>query len=437
VYAAGVEIGVYVVLVNWHLTADEIAYIVANSGASLVVTDDAHRATAEAAAGTVLVCSPAELADGAPDTPIADRVAGQAMFYTSGTTGQPKGVRKHYPQMVGDEVTLAAGIGMVTTGRPEIPPVDEARVVLISGPLYHGAPLAGAAGALDDGSTLVLMERFEPERFLDLVARYRVTHATMVPTMFHRLLALPDDVRDRADVSSLVAVTHAGAPCPIAVKQRMIEWFGPIVAEYYSSTEGAGTAISAEEWLQRPGSVGRASPGVDLKILDDDGAPCPPGVAGRVYVNQALWEFEYLGDVEKTNANRRDGLFTVGDIGYLDDEGYLFLCDREADVIVSGGVNIYPAEVEAILLTHPAVADAAVIGAPDDEWGEQVRAVVEVRVGATLDAEELVAYCRDRIAHFKAPRGVDFVATLGRDPNGKLRKGQLRDRYWEGRDRRI
>jgi long-chain acyl-CoA synthetase len=304
--------------------------------------------------------------------------------------------------------------------------------------MYHAAPLAVACGALDSGALLVMLDRFVPETFLDRVERYRVTNVNMVPTMFHRLLALPEGVRDDADVSSLQFVMHAGAPCPVDVKRRMIEWWGPIITEAYSSTEGAGTTVTAEEWLQKPGTVGRPSAGVDLRIYDDDGNECAPGVPGLVYVSQSLWTFEYHNDPEKTQANRRGELFTVGDIGYVDEDGYLFLCDRDADVIVSGGVNIYPAEVEAVLLTHPAVADAAVVGVPSDEWGEEVRAVVQSST-PTSDAlaDGLVAFCRERLAHYKCPRAVDFVESLGRDPNGKLRKKPIRDRYWQGRTRRI
>ncbi len=286
----------------------------------------------------------------------------------------------------------------------------------------------------------MLMEHFDAQLFLELVKRHHVTTATMVPTMFHRLLALPEQVRKVADVSSLRVVSHMGAPCPADVKRRMIEWWGPIIIESYSSTEGAGTSITSEEWLKRPGSVGRAAPGVAIAILDPDGKACPTGEAGAVYLTPTLWEFEYLDDAVKTEANRRNGMFTVGDIGYLDDEGYLFLCDRQAEVIISGGVNIYPAETEAALLEHPLVADAAVVGVPSEEWGEEVRAVVEPAPGAVpgdvLEAE-LVEHCRARIAHYKCPRHVDFVDSIGRDPNGKIRKAAIRERYWGGRTRKI
>jgi long-chain acyl-CoA synthetase len=364
------------------------------------------------------------------------------MFYTSGTTGRPKGVSKRVPPETTDgPLALSAGIGLRASSFVALAAASPAdRVDVVCGPLYHAAPLAAACGALDNGALLVLLDKWTPEAFLDRVARYRVTHASMVPTMFHRLLALPEDDRARADVSSLQLVMHAGAPCPVEVKRRMIEWWGPVLVEAYSSTEGAGTTVSSEEWLRKPGTVGRPSQGVEITIVDDDGNELGPGEAGLVYLSQSLWEFEYHNDPDKTKANRRGELYTVGDIGYVDDEGYLFLCDRRADVIISGGVNIYPAEVEAVLLMHPAVADAVVIGVPSDEWGEEVRAVVEAATSAAPDDElaaDLVAFCRNGLSHYKCPRAVDFVDSLGRDPNGKVRKKVIRDRYWEGRDRKI
>ncbi|MFI5053753.1 MAG: AMP-binding protein [Acidimicrobiia bacterium] len=451
VYAAAAQIGCCLVVVNWHLTADEVAYILEDSATRLLVVDDPHAAAAEAGAARAGVPTSlrfcrdaragfrplAELSEGQADDPLPDRRAGQVMFYTSGTTGRPKGVRKRFDEVPADQIGLTTPIGPFP--RAPFDPVGD-DVHIVGGPLYHAAPLAGAAIALDAGAVLVLMDRWTPQRWLDLVERYRVTNASMVPTMFHRLLALPDEVRARSDVSSLRSVSHAGAPCAVDLKHRMLDWLGPIITESYSSTEGAGTSVTAQEWLLRPGTVGRPSPGVTLKILDDDGNECASGVEGLVYLSPALWEFEYHHDPAKTDANRRDGLFTVGDIGYVDDDGYLFLCDRQAEVIISGGVNIYPAEVEAALLAHPAVGDAAVIGVPDDEWGEEVRAIVEPRRGAVPGPgleRILVQWCRDRLAHFKCPKRVDFVDTMGRDPNGKLRKAQLRASYWEGRIRRI
>jgi long-chain acyl-CoA synthetase len=452
-YGAAVQSGLTFIALNWHLGADELAYILTDSEAKAVIAHERFAPAARDAAAHAGIADGAffvvdgesehrplhELSQGHSIAPLESRQVGRVMFYTSGTTGKPKGVSKLLDGASSDEIALITGIGLRASSFPASPSAEsEQRVDLACGPMYHAAPLALACGALDNGALLVMLDRWTPEAFLDRVERYRVTNASMVPTMFHRLLALPEGVRAAADVSSLQIVSHAGAPCPVDVKRRMIDWWGPIIVESYSSTEGAGTTVTSEEWLRKPGTVGRPSPGVALKILDDEGNECPPGIAGLVYVSQAFWRFEYHNDPGKTRANRRGDLFTVGDIGYLDDDGYLFLCDRQADVIVSGGVNVYPAEVEATLLTHPAVGDAAVVGVPSDEWGEEVRAVVEVAGSPGPELErELVEFCRGRLAHYKCPRAVDFVESLGRDPNGKLRKQRIRDRYWEGRKRKI
>jgi long-chain acyl-CoA synthetase len=284
------------------------------------------------------------------------------------------------------------------------------------------------------------MDRWTPESALAAIERHRVTTTHMVPTQFHRLLALPEDVKRRYDVSSLRHVIHAAAPCPVEVKRGMLEWWGPVIYEYYAASEGGGTLVTPEEWLAHPGTVGRAWPGAEVRILDDAGTAVDTGKPGTVYMALGTQDFEYHGDKSKTDANRRDGFFTVGDIGYLDEEGYLFLCDRKTDMIISGGVNIYPAEVESVLLTHPQVADAAVFGIPDEDWGEQVKAVVEPAPGAVPGpalAEDILGFCAARVAKYKCPRSVDFVATMPRDPNGKLYKRKLRDPYWEGRARAI
>lgn len=460
IYAAAIQLGLDVVVVNWHLTAPEVEYILVNSNAAALVVEPTYAPIAALAADgaglapdrrfvvgqapgfTSLVALGEEQLDSVP----SDRHAGQALFYTSGTTGRPKAVRKKLTDLPPGQISLSAGIGLrrdpaitIDTSWSGLPEASR-EVHLVAGPLYHAAPLAYACGALDQGSTLVLMERFDPVGFLDRIGRYRVTNAGMVPIMFHRLLALPASVRQRTDVSSLAAITHAGAPCPIDVKQAMIDWWGPIITEGYSSTEGAGTTITSQEWLARPGSVGQASPGVTLRILDDEGSECVPGTPGRVFLTQAYWEFEYEGDPAKTAAARHGDMFTVGDIGYVDEAGYLFLCDRDSEVINSGGVNIYPAEIEGVLLSHPAVIDGVIIGVPDDEWGEAVRAVVQTDAGDDPGddlAASIIEHCRDRLAHYKAPKRVDFVADLGRDLNGKVRKQIIRDRYWGDRERRI
>jgi long-chain acyl-CoA synthetase len=271
---------------------------------------------------------------------------------------------------------------------------------------------------------------------LDCIDRYGVTHSHMVPTQFNRLLALPDDVKAKYDVSSLRNIVHAAAPCPIEVKRQMLAWWGPVIYEYYAATEGGGTLIGPEEWLERPGSVGTAWASSEIRILDDDGNDVPTGETGTVYMKLASAAFEYHKNAESTAENRREGFFTVGDIGYLDDAGYLFLCDRKSDMIISGGVNIYPAEIEGELQAHPKVADVAVFGIPHPDWGEEVKAVVEPVDGVEPSDElaaELTEWCTERLAKFKIPRSFDFSPELPRDPNGKLYKRKLRDPYWEGR----
>jgi long-chain acyl-CoA synthetase len=290
------------------------------------------------------------------------------------------------------------------------------------------------------GHPVVLMDRFDPETLLALVERHRVTSSHMVPTQFKRLLALPEAVRARYDVSSLRCMIHAAAPCPPDVKRRMLDWWGPVVTEYYAATEGGGSVITAQEWLARPGSVGTAWPGSEVRVLDDNGDDAPTGQPGLIYLRMGTSTFDYYKDEEKTLASRARGMFTVGDIGYLDADGYLYLCDRKADMIISGGVNIYPAEIESELSGHPAVADVAVFGIPHEEWGEEIKAVVQPADGITPGPEltaELLGFLDGRIAKFKLPRTIDYVAELPRDPNGKLYKRRLRDPYWAAREKSI
>ena len=365
-----------------------------------------------------------------------ERAAGQVMNYTSGTTGRPKGVRRALAPYDPDTVCsmFAMFLGMFGIQ----PHADN--VHLCGSPLYHTAVLVFAASSLHYGHTVVLMDRWTPELCLDAIQRHRVTTSHMVPTQFHRLLALPEATKAAADVSSLRHMVHAAAPCPVDVKRRMLEWWGPVIYEYYAASEGGGTLVTPEEWLQYPGTVGRAWPTSEIRVLDDAGNAVPAGTPGTVYMALGAAEFKYHKDDAKTAANRRDGFFTVGDIGYLNPQGYLFLCDRKIDMIISGGVNIYPSEVEADLLAYPKVADAAVFGIPHEDWGEEVKAVIEpapgVQPGPAL-ADEILAYCAKTMAKYKCPRSIDFIASMPRDPNGKLYKRKLRDPYWAGRERAI
>jgi len=317
---------------------------------------------------------------------------------------------------------------------------EDGNVHLCGSPLYHTAVLVFAGSSLHLGHSVVLMDRWTPEDTLRLIERHRVTTSHMVPTQFHRLLALPEEVRGRYDVSSTRAMVHAAAPCPVDVKQRMLAWWGDSIWEYYAATEGGGTVVRPAEWRERPGTVGRAWTGSEVRVLDEQGKDAPIGTPGTVYMKLGAANFEYKGDRKKTEESRREGFFTVGDIGYLDPEGFLFLCDRKNDMIISGGVNIYPAEIESVLLAHPKVGDAAVFGIPHADWGEEVKAVIEPAAGVAGDdglRDEILGFCADRLARYKTPRTIDFIAEMPRDPNGKLYKRKLRDPYWAGRERQI
>jgi long-chain acyl-CoA synthetase len=428
--------GLRLTTVNWHLTADEAGYIVDDCEARAFVAearfaDVAGDATAAASQAQVRLAVAGSL-DGfeeydaavaaEPGDDVDDPALGSQMLYTSGTTGRPKGVFR-------DEASLATAVMLARAA------YRDGNVHLLTGPLYHAAPLLFSLNApLIAGVPVVVMPAWDPEEALRLIERHRVTHTHMVPTMFHQLLALPDDVRARYDVSSLHNVLHGAAPCPVGVKQRLIEWLGPVVNEYYAATEGLGTWVDARTWLQKPGTVGKPVPEDQVVVADEEANPLPPGEVGLVWFKASEVPFEYFKDRSKTESSYRERHFTLGDMGYVDDDGFLFLTDRSANLIISGGVNIYPAEVDAVLLDHPAVADAAVIGVPNPEWGEEVLAVVELRVGVEPSgdlADELVGFCRARLAHYKCPRRVEFVDQLPRQDNGKIYKRLLRDRYRE------
>jgi len=440
--------GLYYTAISSRLTASEVDYIVGDCGAKLFITSRALESVAAElrdlmpgvahrlmVGGTIPGYESLEAATAAlPETPIADQVAGHDMLYSSGTTGRPKGVKAPLEMLPIDAPNPLLAMTQKLYG------FDESTIYLSPAPLYHAAPLRFNMSIMRLGGTSVIMEHFDAEDFLRLVETYKATHTQCVPTMFVRFLKLPDDVRTKYDVSSLRTAVHAAAPCPIPVKQQMIDWWGPILTEYYGGTEGNGIcALNSQEWLAHRGSVGRALVGT-LKIVGDDGEEVPVGEPGAVYFADGR-PFEYHNDARKTAESRHPkGWTTLGDVGYVDADGYLYLTDRKAFMIISGGVNIYPQEAENLLVTHPQVIDAAVFGVPNDDFGEEVKAVVQPRDMGTAGpelAEELIAYCKQHLSAIKCPRSIDFEPELPRHPTGKLYKRLLRDRYWQGRGSRI
>ena len=430
--------GLFFVCISCKLTAPEVDYILADSGARLIVTQaslgtvaaalssDAHKLTLD---GILPGCEAAEpLLEAMPSTPIADQSAGTDMLYSSGTTGRPKGVRVALPDP--SDIDAPNALVMLAHGLYQLGPDG---VYLSPAPLYHAAPLRWTMTAQRFGATTVVMQHFDPEAALQAIERYQVTHAQFVPTHFVRMLKLPEEVRRRFDTSSLKVAFHAAAPCPVPVKQAMMDWWGPIIHEYYAGSEGNGmTAIGPQDWLAHPGSVGRAVHGI-VHICDEEGNELPARETGLVYF-EGQTNFEYHNDPEKTAETRnRHGWSTLGDVGWVDEDGYLYLTDRKSFMIISGGVNIYPQEIENLLVTHPAVADVAVVGAPHDEMGEQVVAVVQPMTGTEGNAalaDELSAFCRQSLSGVKTPRRIDFVDELPRHATGKLYKRLIRDRYW-------
>ena len=446
---AAMQVGWNITPINTHLTGPEIAYILKDCGAVAFFGAEEIAAQCAAAADEAELAADARFALGevagfrafsalTRDQPTSlpdERRAGQMLQYTSGTTGRPKAVRRSLPAMDPD---TSIGLFSQHLTRFDIEPGGDG-VHLCGSPMYHLAALAYSWFSLHYDHKVVLMQRWSPEDCLVRIEKYRVTTTHMVPTQFHRLLQLPEETRGQYDLSSLRNVLHAAAPCPVDVKRSMLEWWGPVIYEYYGASEGGGSLVKPHDWLEHPGTVGKAWEGAEIRIFDDDGKPCAPGQVGTVYM-KLMGDFEYGGDPLKTRENRRGDFFTVGDMGSLNDEGYLFLSDRKIDMIISGGVNIYPAEIEAALLGHPAVADAAAFGIPHEDWGEEVKAVIEPSAAARPGPEltrELLVFCAERLAKYKCPRSVDFVDALPRDPNGKLYKRKLRDPYWRERKRSI
>ncbi|HEY3680345.1 MAG TPA: AMP-binding protein [Bradyrhizobium sp.] len=448
---AGERAGLYFTCVNSYLTPSELAYIVNNSESRILITS---RAKLEVARDALKHCPKIELCivvdgsgeserivgleqatAGLPKTPISDESIGTAMLYSSGTTGRPKGiVRPLQEQPPSQQMPLFDFLQKLWQYR-------EGMIYLSPAPLYHSAPQAAVNLTIRTGGTAIIMESFDPERYLELIEKWGVTHSQLVPTMFSRLLKLPEAARKRYDLSSLEIAIHAAAPCPAAVKDDMIKWWGPIIHEYYGATEGLGfTACDSAEWLAHRGTVGRVLLG-DLHILDENMKPSPKGTPGTVWFKTAS-PFEYFNDPNKTaEARSPDGsMSTVGDVGYVDDDGFLYLTDRATFMIISGGVNIYPQECENLLITHPKIADAAVFGVPNADLGEEVKAVVQPMPGISPGpdlAEELMAFCSQGLARQKVPRSIDFEAELPRLPTGKLYKRLLRDRYWGNKTSRI
>jgi long-chain acyl-CoA synthetase len=438
--------GVWLTPVNHHLTIEEIAYILEDSRSRVVFGDPAHETTLRAAVAAT-TSRPAVWIAGAPldaaladasDAPLDERgPPGATMIYTSGTTGRPKGVKRARPATVGEALA-----GAVAAGRSL--GLDGSGLHLVTGPLYHAAPLLFAVYDMLAGARVLVMPRWDASRTLELIEQHAVRHTHLVPTMFVRMLRLPDAVRTRFDASSLALVLHGAAPISPDVKRAMIEWWGPVLVEYWGATEsGVCTLIDSRDWLAHPSTVGRPTANFEVFAVDDAGDRVPAGQPGTLYVRHEKLDvpFAYHADTTKTaEAYRADGSFTTGDVGMVDAEGYVTLLDRKSHTIISGGVNIYPAEVEAVLQRHPAVADVAVFGVPDDEWGEQVKAAVELRPGYQAGdalAAELIAFAREHLAAYKVPRSVDFEDALPRHTTGKLYTRLLRDKYWKGRARSI
>jgi long-chain acyl-CoA synthetase len=445
VYWAAMRSGLYLTAVNRYLAPAEAAYLVNDSGATVCITTAQMAPTAVPMLELIPACPIRLMIDGLEDgfesyeaaldssssAPLVDQPRGMVMLYSSGTTGQPKGIER---PLSGLQIDDPAGMLMAGLLRSMLG-MTEQSVYLCPAPLYHAAGLQWSAGTHELGGTVVVMEKFDAEQLLVLVQREAVTHTQVVPTMLVRLMKLAPEVRERYDLSSLECVVHAAAPCPVEVKHQVIEWLGPIVQEYFAATEGNGmTFISAADWLAHPGSVGRPLMGIP-HICDEEGKELPLGETGLIYFEQEQASFEYHGDPEKTRASRHpehDNWSALGDIGYVDKDGYIYLTDRKAFTVISGGVNIYPAEIEACLIMHPSVTDVAVFGLPDPEMGEYVQAVVQPADGVEGSpelAEELLHYAREHLARYKVPRVVDFRAELPRLPTGKLYKQGLRDEY--------
>ena len=461
-FAAAAHGGWLLVPINWHLVAEEVAYVLADSGSKALLVDarfiELGEATleqperpnlnaviimgAEASAfaeETESFHTYEEFLEAQSDDEPEDQSLGGPMFYTSGTTGKPKGVKSALSQTGAPVDTLK----MVGEGLSGMLGIESGGRSLLVGPIYHSAQWAFSFLPLLNGSSIVMRHKFDAAETVRMIDDYQITNTHLVPTQFTRMLRLPEEDRNRYRGSSLKVVWHGAAPCPPEIKRRMIDWWGPLICEYYGSTEGSiVTTATSEDWLSKPGTLGKPTAVTEIMVIREDGSPAGTGESGQIYVRNLMGsDFEYHNDPDKTDkAHLEPGVYTFGDLGYLDEDGYLFMSGRKIDMIISGGVNIYPAEIEAVLINHPAVLDAAVFGIPNDEFGEEVKAAIEPAPGITPGPqleEDLIAHCREHLAGFKVPKSVDFEAKLPRHPTGKLFKRLLRDRYWEGAGRTI
>jgi len=451
-------IGVYAVPLNWHNKSDEIAYVIADSKPKVVVAhSDILLGVRDAIPGEIniflvpvegksaLECAAtaeakrvfprarvwSEWIEGFSPWTEPPRAPRGAILYTSGTTGRPKAVRK--PAMKPEELAQFVRFQRMIFG------IGPGTRALVLGPLYHAMPDASGRAAVAEAEIAVLQPKFDAEGVLRIIDEYKITHVALVPTAFVRLLKLPQDVRDRYDVSSLVSVTHTGGPCPLEIKRQMIEWWGPVINEVYGGTEqGCTFFCRSQDWLRYPGTVGRPLEGTRYAIFGDDGEPLAAGEVGEIYArNPAYGDFTYVGRDEQRREVERDGMITLGDVGYVNDEGFLFLCDRKRDMVISGGVNIYPAEIESVLLMNDDVRDCAVYGIPDDDLGETLVAAVQLKDGVARNADAIRDFLTARLTYYKVPKAIEFHSSLPREDSGKIFKRKLRDPHWEGRARAI